>query len=608
MEVQIISTKDYHKAMSGYRNLSGLEQDIVSFEEAMDDPELVTAMGDTSWAASDKRIEVRPTDFAEWGIKVYFDKEYRPFRFTGRRYLYEIYNMNLRQVLWKCSRQTEKSTFLGNRAITSCCLHNGFRVIYVSPSNEQTKTFSRDKVDDILFQSTELQPFLGSLGDQSLYLKKFQGTGSIYMLYYAFHNANRLRGKFGDELQIDEFQDIKPDILPVIEACLHHSTVRRQIRAGTPLSLDNHIETEWQRSTQCEWIVPCTCRGTGRTRVNGGHIITSRYFQTLGEDNLRSHGLVCDLCERRINPFHPDCRWEKMNPRGGPWWGFHISQLQTPWIVLDPDAWQDLWHDYNRMPQTQFRNERLGISDDSATRPVTKERLIEAARGGAKYTDLGQYRQWGHSNPIWMGIDWSPGETENSYDVITMATLKDGKFDVFFSQRCTGRLRDPSNLIPYIVRLYREFNVKAIGCDYGMGQDRNRELVKRLGRQNVYIYQYSEPSFVIKYSRELGRFLVNKSEVFDSLFMAMRDGYFRLPDWGEFETPGGQDILNVFAEHSEGIRHGYRYTHNGTDDTWQSIVYAYLVSYITGNPSPQVLFPGGMPEYQPSSMGLGFGF
>lgn len=597
-----IMTADLFKMQREEYGKLSVEQEIQLFEEEMD--RIHGEMG-PDWEVRDRRIEVPPSTFAEWGLKVYFDKKYRDFRFSGRRYLKEIYDMAVRLVLWKCSRQTEKSTFLGNRAITSCCLHNGFRVIYVSPSNEQTKTFSRDKVDEIILQSPEIQPFLGSVGDQSLYLKKFKGTGSIYMLYYAFHNANRLRGKFGDELQIDEFQDIKPELLPVIEACLHHSTVRRQVRAGTPLSLDNQIEIEWQRSTQCEWVVPChRCGGTGRNSPYSGYILNGKYWQTLGEDNIARKGLVCDRCGTRLNPFHEECRWEKMNPNGGPWWGFHISQLQTPWIVNDQDAWADLYHDYQTMSQTKFRNERLGVSDDSATRPVTKERLRELSEGGPSQRHLGRYREMSRTRPVWMGVDWSPGETENSYDVISMGTLVDGHFQIFFSQRCTGRLRDPANLIPYIVQLAREFNVKSIGTDYGMGQDRNRELVKRLGRGMINIYQYSEPKYTIKYSRDLGRFMVNKAEVFDALFMSLRDGYFRFPAWEEFENPGAQDILNVFAEHKEGTTHGYRYSHNGTDDTWQSIVYTYLTSFINGNPSPQVLFPGGMPSYQPSNFGL----
>ncbi len=500
---------------------------------------------------------------------------------------------------------THNSTFLGNRGITSGCLYNGFRTIYVSPSNEQTKTFSRDKLDDIIYQSEELHPFIGNLADQSLYLKRWEGTSSVYMLYYAYHNANRLRGKFGDELQVDEYQSIKPDLMPVIEACLHHSTVRRQIRAGTPLTLDNHIEKSWQDSTQCEWVVPCTrCGGERAGNPNAGHILVEPHWQILTEDNISKRGLVCHRCNNLINPFVELSHWEQLNPRGGPWWGFHITQLQTPWIVGDKDAWYDLVHDFETMPITQFRNERLGISDDSATRPITMERLKECSDGGAKRVDLPAYREWSRSNPVWMGIDWSPGESENSYDVITMATLKDGKFDVFFMQRCEGRLRDPKHLIPYIVRLAHEFNVKAIGSDYGMGQDRNKELVGRLGRQKIKIYQYHEPNYIIKYSRELGRFICHKPEIFDALFMAARDGYFRFPDWNEFYQPCGQDVLNIFAEHVEGSRHTHRYSHNGPDDSWSALVFCYLASYITGNPSPNVLFPGGMPNYQPEHMGL----
>lgn len=550
----------------------------------------------------DERTTVYPSEFAEWGLKVYYDKEYRPFRFNGRKYLKHIYDWDIRLLLLKTSRQVEKSTLLSSKGVASCCMSNGFRVIYVSPSNEQTKTFSRDKLDDVLFQSEKIHPFLTNLADQSLYLKKWK-TGSVYMLYYAFHNANRLRGKFGDELQADEFQDLKPDLLHVIEACLHHSKIRRQIRTGTPLTLDNHIEQEFQKSFQLEWVVPCTCTGEETTNAHSSFIKNGMFWQHLTEDNISKKGPICRKCGKRLNPFHPRAHWHKFNPNGGPWWGFHITQLQVPWIVNDENAWRDLYHDYNHMNPSKFRNERLGISDDSAARPITKEQLQSVCRG-ARLSDLPFYREWSKENPVWMGIDWSPGETESSWDVITMATVKDGKFDVFFCQRITGNLRDPKYLIPYIVRLYREFNVRTIGSDYGMGQDRNRVLVRELGKSKVSIYQYSNPRFVIRYVPELGRYLLNKTEIIDTLFMALRDGYFILPDWSEFAEPHGQDILNIFAEPSEGDTHKFRYSHNGTDDTWHSIVFCYLTSYISGNPSPNVLFPNGQGNENADIMGV----
>jgi len=595
----IMRYQNYKDVVKAHKSADKMAEEISKFEIEMDNID----MG-PNWEVEDSRIDVAPSAFVEWGVQVYYDKEYRPFTFYGRDYLREIYDSDIRLILWKCSRQTEKSTFLANRAITSCCLHNGFRTIYVSPSNEQTKTFSRDKVDDIIYQSPELQPFMGGMGDQSLYLKRWQGTGSVYMLYYAYHNANRLRGKFADELQIDEYQDIKPDLVPIIEACLHHSTVRRQIRSGTPLTLDNQIEIDFQRSKQCEWVVPCLHCGTSeKSKANAQHLHLGPRWQPLTEENIGRNGVVCGKCKRAINPFLPQCHWQPMNPNGGPWWGFHITQLQTPWIILDRDAWGDFIHDYETMRPTLFRNERLGISDDSATRPITRDALSVHCNG-ARLSDLGAYRDWSANNPVWMGIDWSPGETEASYDVITMATLKDNKFDVFFAKRCTGQLRDPANLIPYIVRLVREFNVTSVGTDYGMGQDRNRTLVRRLGRQKVNIYQYAEPKYVIKYNRDLGRFMCSKPEIYDSLFLALREGYFRFPEWSEFVDPCGTDILNIFAEHIESTSHLYRYSHNGPDDTWNALVYCYLTSFISGNPSPQVLFPEGIPNFQPAGMGL----
>lgn len=543
-------------------------------------------------------VRFSPSQFMEWGVRVYFDMEYRKFSFQGRPYLKALYDWELPRVLLKTSRQVEKSTYLSGRGLIRCCTNNGFRVIYVTPSNEQTRTYSRDKLDDVLYQSTKLQPFLGNITDQSLAIKKFHGTGSIYMLYSAYHNANRLRGKVGDELQIDEYQDMRPELIPVIEACLHHSKVRHQVRSGTPLSLDNHIEKHWLQTSMCEWVVPCfVCGGESSTPANASHVLSSPYFQPLTEENIGATGPVCRRCKSLLNPFHPLSRWEKFNQDHSPWHGFHITQLQAPWIVQDKQAWSEFLYDYEHMNRSKFRNERLGISDDSATRPITRLRLQELA-SGSRREDLSFYETWGHTNPIWMGIDWSPGDTENSWDVVFLGTLRDNKFEIFYTERIEGDMRSsPPLLLDHLCSLFRRFNVRTLGCDYGMGQDRFKELRVMLGRQRVHVFQYASEmqKNIIQYSPQLGRFTCNKSEIFDSLFLALREGYFKLPAWSEFAEPFGQDFLNVFVEHKEGVRHVFRYSHSGPDDSWNALVYTFLTSMISGNPALHILYPGGLP-------------
>lgn len=591
--MQIIPFDTYRTRMEQHQLVS--VEDSLLQEEVEDKRESILLP--PTWKTKRKTLSLLPSEFTEWAIRVYYNRDYRQFTFIGREYLKPIYDVDMPHVLLKTSRQCEKSSTLGNLTISDSCLSTGYRTIYATPSNEQTKTFSRDRLDDILYTSEKLRPFSGSLMDNSLYLKRFLGTRAIIMLYYAYHNANRFRGKFADALKIDEFQDIRPDLLPVIQACLHHADQPTEFRSGTPLSLDNHIEKEWLTSTAREWAVPCLfCRGENNSIAHAGYIHSSWNWQFLTEENIGRRGPVCIKCRRLLNPFHPKCHWVATNPGGGPFEGFHITQLMVPWIVTVPAKWDDLFYTWQTWPRKKFRNERLGISDDVATRPVTRERM-QSLCCGARLEDLDSYVEWCKTNDCWMGIDWAPGETENSYTVVTLGTLRDGKMDVFYAERLVGEYIPFQAAINRIMHIIGTFNVTAVGADFGMGHDRNKELVRLLGHRRMKIFQYVTPEYVIQWSSKLGRFLVNKSEVLDALFMALRDGYFKLPDFAWFADPFAQDILNVFVEEREGTKHQFRYSHSGPDDTWHSLVFLFLASVIAGNPRLDILFPHEDPAH-----------
>jgi len=350
-------------------------------------------------------INIRPSQFVHAAFRM--PKEdgfgYEKFSFEGRRHIIRPYDTSSPRVLLVCARQVEKSTLIGNSLLTHACLVPSFKALYVSPSALQSKTFSNDRVKEPIETSPILKAYTTSALSQNIFEKQFVNRSKI-TIRYAFLNADRTRGIPAWKIAIDEIQDILAENIPVIERCADHAPRRWRsfLYSGTPKSLDNTIE--WYRankSTQGEWVVPCDCTGG-----EGG-----RYWNILGEQNIGRKHLICEKCGGRLNPMHADAQWahqvafdpEKMFE------SFRINQLMVPW-----KSWSDILYDYETMPRAKFYNEVLGISYDSGLRPLTLTQLRECCSPHITMhpTVLDNYRQVGHSQPIFMGIDWGCHDEE----------------------------------------------------------------------------------------------------------------------------------------------------------------------------------------------------
>ena len=61
----------------------------------------------------------------------------KPICFDGRPYLPPIYEVTDRNLVLRCSRQTEKSTFLVNTILYEACRNPGVQMLFVCPRMEQ---------------------------------------------------------------------------------------------------------------------------------------------------------------------------------------------------------------------------------------------------------------------------------------------------------------------------------------------------------------------------------------------------------------------------------------------------------------------------------------
>jgi hypothetical protein len=532
-------------------------------------------------------IHAFPSDFVEFSVFMPHKGGLKNFSFAERRYLQTIYDTPAKRKIIMAGRQVEKSTMLGNTLLAYCGMNPFFRSLYVSPSNQQTKVFSRDRLKEPMEISPVLKHFTNSKMLANVLEKKFVNQSQI-TLRFAFLNADRCRGIPADLIIIDEFQDILLENVPVIEECASHSDWKLFTYSGTPKSLDNAIEHYWSRfSTQNEWIVPCDKHGTPRNPA-------SWHWNILREDNIGENGLICDKCGADIKADDPRAKWAAMNPNPNvekPFEGYRVPQLMVPWI-----EWADIKHKQRVYSRAKFYNEVLGRSYDSGTRPLTRADMMRnswSELSMAYYQDVIKYTQ---TTPIFMGIDWGTGE--GTYTVVTLGgylPFDKEHFTYFYMHRFEGVESEPKVQLEIIKQLITDFNVRYVGVDYGGGHWPNDELVRTFGADKIKKYQWiGKQKRKITFEPSLGvpRFLCHRTEVMSDMFNAIKRGnVFRYPRWEEFEDPFAMDFLNIYSEYNERTQQNvFKHAHSMPDDTFHSSTYCFLASYFW-KVRPDVILP-----------------
>ena len=578
----IKNTPSARKALDqGFRLRPFVEEGVPILEEW--DLEVEASVGLTPILFSEGLTELQPSEFVEFAVRMpnHSNKQLEPFTFGSRRYLRSIYDTTSPRVLLKCGRQVEKSTYLGNRLLALTCIQPSFTALYVSPTNQQTKTFSNDRIKEPIETSVRLKAWTTDKLAQNVFQKKFINRSQI-VLRYAFLNADRVRGIPADMICIDEIQDIHTDSVPVIEECVSHSAFKFKLYAGTPKSLDNTIESLWSEdSTQNEWVVPCD-------RCGGGDY---RYWNILDEDNIGKTCLICDKCHAPLNAMHEDSQWASMNPNPrvpNPMDGYRIPQIMVPWL-----EWDDILSKQLMYTRAKFYNECLGLSYDSGTRPLTRQDILDNCNPAVRLTPEGLR----HSHSVFagvqtfMGIDWGTGE--QTYTLVVICKYVSGKFQIVYCHRFEGAESEPTVQLERIYALVSHWRPDLIGCDYGGGFDRNDAMIRKFGPTRVFKYQYSTiTSGKVRWDAGLARFLLNRTEIMSDMFNGIRRrDIFAFPAWEDFERPFASDMLNIFSEFSEERRiNEYKKSKGVADDTFHALLLAFMVSTIKV-PRPDVIVP-----------------
>lgn len=527
-----------------------------------------------------KRLKARKSAFIERIL--YLDGA--PFSFEGRGYLRQIYDSQDRKILLKTARQVEKTTMLGNNMTIKSVVMPYHKSLYVSPSHAQTRQFSNEKLKPVLEKSPFVKKYFQDSRVSTQVFEKGFTNGSFIFMRSCFRTADRARGISANDLYLDEIQDLLISEIPVIAECTSHFDDYFHLFAGTPKTFDNPIEYFWKDSTQNEWMVKCEA-------CNHWNFLDEHNIAPTDLYNERklAPGPVCKKCMKTINPAKG--KWMTFNPAGSRQ-GYRIPQLMVPWITGTYDQWDKLLWKRDNYPTGQFYNEVLGLSFDSANKPITQEELISCCdpeRSFIKYPFEINDLRFLHNQPLAAGVDWGEGNDGTgrtpsgkirvaSYTVLTIGYYATpDNFQVVFAKKYTGKEVDPNFIINDIAGIIKTLNIKLVGVDWGHGWGMNNMLRRQLGNDKVMVFQHlPKQKQNMKWDQIGQKFQLKRNHWISELFVSLKNGRIRFPRWREFE-PFARDILSVYTEYSEYTRE-MKYDHRSSDpdDFMHSLIYCKL--------------------------------
>jgi hypothetical protein len=499
--------------------------------------------------------------FAERAIRL----QGAPFSLAERPYLDAVYRATARNLVIRASRQVEKSTLLANRLIYDAHRFPGIQILFVAPRIDQAHLFSNARLQPRISESPIVRrllwPWQRKIPVRDIV---FANSSRIY-IRAAFHSADGCRGISADELFVDEFQDLAPGSLPVLQETLSHSHHARTILTGTPKMLENHLEGIYRQSTACEWQVPCLHCGN----------------QCLMDDRvLGAASLICPQCQTPIDSRAG--KWVSRNPHSSWGDGYTINHLMVPWLNI-----HDILERQRTYDRAKFVNEVLGLPTSLGDHIISRDEIeacCEDRPFAASLADIPPVCR----TLLVAGIDWGGGSTSGT--VLVIGHLVDNRrFCLVRFDRWLPHT-DPQTILEQVAERCRKFRVQRIAADGGgNGSVYNRLLLKCFeasqNRPTLYSIYYSADHQSPQRDGALIRWTIGRTQSIGALFSRIKAGLLRFPRIAECGSFLDEFTCELY-EHDEAMR-TIKYTKPETerDDALHATVYAESLALRLGTGS-----------------------
>lgn len=338
-------------------------------------------------------------------------------------------------VVNRSGRQIGKTQQTAGRLILECALNDGEKVLVVTPLQEQSDLLSATIFKPMIDDSPVRVLLRPDGGTGNIRRREFTNR-SMIQFSFAFLDTERLRGKTGRTLFIDEAQDMNPDHVPVIRACQDAFPDPQTWISGTSKTKDTFLEERWTRSSQGIWNVKChACGYVNRCCVEDGDLLEmiGPYHDGICE---KTPGTTCRGCKAPVNPRHG--RWNHRYPeRLRDIAGFYSPQLLFPFHYAVPVKWSNLigrMNGHDGYTQARFFNECLGEAFDSAFKLLSIDDLRRAARGVGPNTDAAAASKGRRYQCVVLGVDWGGGGQDgvSRTKVAAVGLTPSGRLEVFY--------------------------------------------------------------------------------------------------------------------------------------------------------------------------------
>jgi hypothetical protein len=525
---------------------------------------------------------------------MFYTDDGRPWHLNKMPFFIPIYNNPASKILLKTSRQSTKTTFLRNKLTFRSVMRRGNAALYIAPTNNQVRDFSKKKLDTVFSYNKELrQHFISKACDWNVHFKQFTSGSSITLRSTGGHQgAEGVRGNTANDILIDEYQSMADEHIPIILECAatfdgkDGRPLAYYGNTGTPLSYQNPIEMEWGRSKGYEWHIRCPHCGNWQEPLGMNHIDLGKPY------------LFCQRCSRDLNraagtprkfdgPAYdeldhvPQGSWHASNPKGR-FPGYRIVRLMMPWARWRTENSDGILDRLESWPERRFVNEIMGLPFDGGNAPLTEKNITDICTSEDRLprTEAEEYaiaHKYASDMKV-AGLDWAMNNSDAtaSYTNLGIFAIHRGKMRLIYAHKFVGAgSSDPDEVNRFIAQKMERFDVTLMGADYGVGYSENQRL-RALFPRRVATMHYSGSSTLVrsKWDPVGQKWMIPRTASLEELVHSIKVGRIELPAWEDCQSVVS-DWLRVTLEISDHTR-TVLYRRNGTDDFFHVTNYAHL--------------------------------
>lgn len=441
--------------------------------------------------------------------------------------------------------------------ISNSAMINYFKTLYIAPTVDQTKVFSHDRVNPVMESSPIVKDYYtNSSLVQNVFMKQLLNGSRMY-LRYALLSADRIRGYSADMNLFDECQDLRAEVIPVVQETMSRSEFKISWYCGTPKRTRGTLADIWKRSSQCEYMPKCE---------------KCNHWNLLDEDNIGDLGLICKKCGRHLEEKVGE--WVSTSPdMDVSLEGYRVCLLhfaKAPWVDWERDV-------INKRANTAtgiFYNETLGLAYDEGVTPISEADIIACCDPDIVMKDEPDAQAQGYKSIL--GVDYGPVNSDRSNTVAVVAQARAGKkIHIVHMKKFLGKEADYSFIHRELPKMFHTWRCVHIAADYGMGEAPNAELRSRLGAHHVIAYQHlPTQKEKIKWNAKMPAYTLSRNAVLDDLFSLIKKRLIVFPRW-EDTKEFAEDFLNIQIEYDES-RNSVKYINIGPDDSAHATLFATL--------------------------------